>query len=255
MASAPRPSPPPPGGGPSCAGGRPVSIEFAGLPQGASAKVTLDGPGDSRLAVGSSRSLCLTAVGRYVLVALPVDLGRFEVAYPSQPVGAVAGERIAFSVPPDRPRTLHVGYFEVAPRTTVVLPPGTIATPSGRAPASFGTFALHPRPGAAAAGASLKAGDILVQPVTGGRVQGVLARVTAVTHGAGGTDVTTTEVSPFAAFRRLRLQLHLAHAREALTLSPSPTVRRPGAADEGGPASPAACSTSPPPPASRRAPP
>ncbi len=255
MASAPRPSPPPPGGGPSCAGGRPVSIEFAGLPQGASAKVTLDGPGDSRLAVGSSRSLCLTAVGRYVLVALPVDLGRFEVAYPSQPAGAVAGERIAFSVPPDRPRTLHVGYFEVAPRTTVVLPPGTIATPSGRAPASFGTFALHPRPGAAAAGASLKAGDILVQPVTGGRVQGVLARVTAVTHGAGGTDVTTTEVSPFAAFRRLRLQLHLAHAREALTLSPSPTVRRPGAADEGGPASPAACSTSPPPPASRRAPP
>jgi hypothetical protein len=233
-----RPSPPGKGGtgkgGTPCAAGQPISVEIVGLPPSVSAKLTLEGPDGSRLVIASSRSLCLTAEGGYALVAHPVDLGHLEVAYPSLPVGALPSERLAFSVPSQRPLVLRISYADVAPRATVVLAPGTLVAPSGLKPSTSQTLLLRPSPSAASTIASIKVGDIVVEPVIGGRAPGVLARVTAMTRDSSGTTITAAKASPFAAFSRLQLQLRLAHPRERLGLPPYLPPRALRAAQEEG---------------------
>jgi hypothetical protein len=172
----------------------------------------LAGPGGTRLEIGASRTLCLSTPGRYVLLARPVRLGPWATVYPTVPVGALAVERLPFAVPPQARLELFVHYLDVAPNSTLVLPAGSVAVPAGRQLPYSGAFRLR----TSRLPAPVRAGDVIVEPVTSGLAAGVLARVTSVTDTGAFTSVVTAPASPFVAFTR---------ATESIELHPDGATR------------------------------
>ncbi len=212
----------------------PLRVNVLKVPAGSKAAVVLRGPNGMVQAFPVSGSTCLTTPGTYFLVARPVsfttDRGRPWRAYPSGPGGAVAVEvhRIVVAASgASLPLVETVNYFDQAPVSTLVLTPSQVIVPTGRFLPAFGAVALHLSPAAT----SLRPGDIVVAPAAVGLPHGLLGTVAAVRTLNGTVSLFTQATTPFRAFSRGLLRMHVTHPVAAVAtlggLSVAPHARSP----------------------------